>query len=582
VDKHHHNIPIGKPIYNNYIYILNMNTEGVHLQPIGAAGELCIGGDSLSRGCLNNPELTAEKFLAVSYRSNKSYRTYSSSKIYKTGDLARWLLDGNIEFIGRIDQQVKIRGFRIEPGEIQDRLLAHDLVKSSVVTAREESGETYLCAYILTKETFDLSGLKDFLSTSLPQYMIPAYFVEIDKIPLTPSGKADRKALPQPEVKSGEAYAAPGDDVEKQLVDIWAEVLGVEKGEIGINDDFFRIGGHSLKAAAVISGIQKEFNVDVPLVEVFRSSTIKQLARIIREDETGGFLVRDENLTLLKKEAPEAKHLFLVHDGSGEVEGYIEFCRYLNNGFNCWGIRADRNENYAPKNLTVEEIAGKYAEKIRNLQPTGPYFIAGWSLGGTIAFEMVNQLEQMGEDVAFFALIDSPPPRQAHTQGDGQRFTLETEKQFVTRYLSQKESEKITGHVTDIDDFWAHIAAYLEAEQFDVQSIRQVVSQYDAHIVPNYHGLGIGQLLKYLNTGRTFQNARAMYTPPGKIHTPVHYFAASQSEGIIVNGYWNEHCREPMKIYRISGDHYSIFRMPDVLHFAGSLANVLKGRIDNK
>jgi amino acid adenylation domain-containing protein len=581
--------PIGKPAANKQVFILSSDLK---LQPVGVVGELCISGDGLAHGYLNNPELTVEKFvlahdswLIADRREKKvsssgelpmSYELTAMSYLYKTGDLARWLSDGNIEFFGRIDEQVKIRGFRIEPGEIQNRLLAYDLVKSSVVLAIEEGGETYLCAYIVTKETFDLFGLKDFLSKSLPEYMIPSYFVEIDKIPLTPNGKVDRKALPQPEVKSGEAYMAPGDDMEKQLVDIWSEVLGLGKGEIGINDDFFRIGGHSLKAAAVISGIQKEFAVDVPLVEIFRIPTIKQLARYIRENEAEGFLIRDENLTLLKKQDTEAKHLFLVHDGSGEVEGYIEFCRSLKNGFNCWGIRADRDETYSPKNLAVEKLAGKYIEKIKNLQPGGPYFIAGWSLGGTIAFEMVNQLEQRGEDIAFFAIIDSPPPRQVHVQRDMQRFSLETEKHFVARYLSQRGSEQIPEPVTSMDDFWAHIVDYLEVEQFNVLSIRQVVMQYEAHIVPNYHDLDIGQLVKYLNTGRTFQNARAMYTPSRKIHTSVHYFAASQSEGIIANDYWNEYCRGPIKTYRISGDHYSIFRKPEVLHFTESFSKRLE------
>jgi amino acid adenylation domain-containing protein len=563
---------IGRPVANKQVYILSSNLKP---QPVGVVGELCISGNGLARGYLNRPELTAEKFISAPASSTSSNSSWGlrlaacSCRLYLTGDLARWLPEGNIEFTGRIDQQVKIRGFRIETGEIENRLMAHDSVKSALVIAREQKEEKYLCAYIIPEKSFDLSQLKDFLFMSVPGYMVPAYFVEIDEIPLTPGGKVDRKALPEPEITSGEAYVPPGDEIEERLADIWAEILGLEKGKIGINDDFFKIGGHSLKAAAVISTIQKELNVDVPLVEIFRSSTIKQLARTIRENESDGFLLRDENLILLKKQDRDARHLFLVHDGSGEVEGYIEFCRYLNIDFNCWGIRADtnRNENYGPENLTIEDTAAKYIEKIKNLQTTGPYFIAGWSLGGTIAFEIVNQLEQKEEEVGVLALIDSPPPRQANAAIGVQRFSLDTEKKFVSRYLSPQEIEKIMGNVKDIHDFWAHTAAYLETEHFDVQSIRQVVMEYEAHVVPNYHGLEVRQSVKYLNIGRTFHNARAMYTPARKIRTPVHYFAAAKSGGVIVNEYWNDHCRKPVKSYEIPGDHYSIFRKPEVLHF---------------
>ncbi|NIO80385.1 MAG: amino acid adenylation domain-containing protein, partial [Candidatus Aminicenantes bacterium] len=279
VDKPYQNIPIGRPIHNNSIFILN--TYDLKLQPMGVVGELCIGGDSLSRGYLNNPELTAEKF--VDYSSYMSYRTYISKKIYKTGDLARWLEDGNIEFTGRIDHQVKVRGFRIEPGEIESHLLKHPCIKEAFVLVREDNKKgRYLCAYIIAAghERLPLPGgdennkkflrgsrgqffqkappgrrrpgsleLWEYLSQTLPAYMIPSYFVYLDKIPLTLNGKVDRKALPEPElVPEKGQYTAPRDEVEIKMTTLWAEVLGLEKEFIGIDRNFFELGGHSLKA----------------------------------------------------------------------------------------------------------------------------------------------------------------------------------------------------------------------------------------------------------------------------------------------------------------------------------------------
>ncbi|UCH94096.1 MAG: amino acid adenylation domain-containing protein [Candidatus Aminicenantes bacterium] len=271
------NIPIGKPIPNYRVYILDKSSE---LLPIGVAGELCISGEGVTRGYLNRPELTAEKFDHDGY--NRSYRSYKSYIIYKTGDLARWLGDGNIEFLGRMDSQVKVRGFRIELGEIESRLLIHDLIQKTLVIDREdENGEKYLCAYIVSEEAVDLSEVKDFLSKSLPYYMVPSYFMFIDRIPLTPNGKVDRKTLPAPEVAAGVEYAAPGNDVEEKLVEIWSKVLHIDKDKIGIHTNFFEVGGHSLRATVLMTKIHKEFGIKVPMAEIFKTPTIRGLSSYI-------------------------------------------------------------------------------------------------------------------------------------------------------------------------------------------------------------------------------------------------------------------------------------------------------------
>ncbi|MDQ1354274.1 MAG: hypothetical protein QG657_4583, partial [Acidobacteriota bacterium] len=251
------NIPIGRPIANSTAYIVDRWNR---LQPLGVAGELQVGGHGVARGYLNNVELTAEKFdqdlqdvLDDQDVKNKSFAGVKGGLFqkpplvfYKTGDLCRWLPCGNIEFLGRIDGQVKLRGFRIELSEIESRLTAYKGIKEAVVVLKEKNLQSYLCAYFVPVREAAVSGLREYLSGKLPAYMIPSYFVPMDRIPLTPNGKVDRKALPDPDIKSGNDYVAPSDETEWKLAEIWSEVLGISKDIICIYDDFFQLGGHSL------------------------------------------------------------------------------------------------------------------------------------------------------------------------------------------------------------------------------------------------------------------------------------------------------------------------------------------------
>jgi len=292
---------IGRPILNTGIYILD---KGMNLLPLGVPGELYIGGIQVGRGYLNNPQLTAENFgkdfqdyqnkeekeKGIDKHPLTSLPLYPSTPLYRTGDLARWLSDGNIEFLGRIDLQVKIRGFRVELGEIESHLLNHKEIKEAVVLAKvEASGVKYLCAYIIARSTehgawsVKADELREYLSQTLPDYMVPSYFVQMEAIPLTPNGKINRKALPEPEIKTGEGHAAPRNPLEEKLTRIWSEVLGIGKEIISIDSDFFQLGGHSLKATVLVSKIHKELNVRTPLSVVFKRPDIRSLAQYIRE-----------------------------------------------------------------------------------------------------------------------------------------------------------------------------------------------------------------------------------------------------------------------------------------------------------
>jgi amino acid adenylation domain-containing protein len=265
---------VGVPVYNARCYIVNKYGR---LNPVGVPGELWVSGDGLARGYINNVELTAEKFTSTPF--------IPGIKVYRTGDLTRWLPAGNVEFLGRIDTQVKIRGFRIEPVEIANQLVKIDGIKEAVVIDREDaSGETYLCAYLVREEEMDElenSEIKNILSRSLPDYMIPSYYVWIERLPLSGHGKLIRSALPEPNLEITESYVPPSNHLERKLVNIWSEVLNIDKQIIGINSDFFELGGHSLKATILVSRIHKELNIRLPLADLFINPTIRELSQII-------------------------------------------------------------------------------------------------------------------------------------------------------------------------------------------------------------------------------------------------------------------------------------------------------------
>jgi amino acid adenylation domain-containing protein len=276
---------IGKPIWNVGIYILDRH---LCLCPIGVTGEMCLAGSSLARGYLNNPELTNEKFFGGSRGAIFQKSPPGRRRHYRTGDLGRWLPDGNIEFIGRLDTQLKIRGMRVEIGEVENHLMKHKEIKEAVVAACENrGGEKYLCAYIVphSPQSSHSTKFKEYLSHTLPEYMIPSYFMVIDSIPFMPSGKIDRDALPSPGVPTeGRAVPLPPRNrLEMNLVEIWSEVLGIEKEEIGIDCDFFQLGGHSLKATLLAAKIHKALDVKVPLAEVFTLPTIRELSGYIED-----------------------------------------------------------------------------------------------------------------------------------------------------------------------------------------------------------------------------------------------------------------------------------------------------------
>ena len=390
-------VPIGRAVANTHIYILDPN-----MRPVLAdvPGELFIGGPGLARGYLNRPELTVEKFIPDPFTGEPGVR------LYKTGDLACYGPDGNIEYLGRVDQQVKIRGIRIELGEIEAVLRQHPVVREAVVITQEDTpGDKQLIAYVLPKlkQSPTVSELRSFLKEKLPEYMIPSVFVMLEALPLTPNGKVDRRALPAPDQGRPEvetAFAAPRDSLELQLTKIWENLLGIQP--VGVQDDFFELGGHSLLAVKLTAQIEKAFGKHFPPAALFQAPTIEQLASILRQEKWS------DSWSSLVPIQPGGSKLpfFWIHGDSSNA--FLP--RYLGPNQPLYGLMHQSEDGKPALYTKVETIAAHYLKEIRTVQPEGPYFLGGYSFGGTVAFEMAQQLKKQGQDVPLLVLLDSHFP----------------------------------------------------------------------------------------------------------------------------------------------------------------------------
>ena len=332
--------------------------------------------------------------------------------MYKTGDLGRYLPDGNIEFLGRNDQQVKIRGFRIELGEIEAQLREHALVREAVVIARDDDGEEKrLVAYVVASKTaMEEEGITDLATTlrthlnaHLPEYMVPAAYVRMEEMPLTPNGKLDRVALPEPErdAYASRGYEEPQGEIESKLAKIWAELLGTP--QVGRHDNFLELGGHSLLVMQLMVEVQRLFGINISLRDVFMSPTLAELAAAL---ERGDLAIRHQNVIPVRPAGTQTP-LFVVHALGGGVDYVADLAPFIDADIPIYGLQAT---GFAPGQeplKTIEEMAERYVDGIRQIQPHGPYRVAGWSAGGTIAYEMARRLIEMGEEVGFVGFLDT-------------------------------------------------------------------------------------------------------------------------------------------------------------------------------
>ncbi len=436
---------IGRPIQNTQMYILDRHFEPV---PVGLPGELFIGGVALARGYFERPEVTAEKFIPDPFSSSEKHHgtgstqeKSASARLYKTGDLARYLPNGEIEFLGRIDHQVKIRGYRVELGEIEAALNRQPGVRESVVVAREPSpGEKQLVAYATPEKGAELSVnvLRQALKEHLPEYMVPAAFVFLAKLPLTPSGKVDRKALPPPEAQAmGTRTVNPAEKpwlpIQFQIVAIWEQLLGVKP--VGIRDNFFELGGHSLLAVKMMDQVEAITGRKLPVSALFNEPTILHLSTLI-----------------LGEEKPKAAPVIEVQTKGDKLPIYFLHGDIIGGGFYARDISrllGDDQPFYVlpPNEISkdslpnVEEIAIHHLRDLRAHRPRGPYLLGGFCVGALVAYEMACRLRAAGEEVPFVALIDPQLPsawlratyRFVETRGNKRRWNAQEKTRVFAR-----------------------------------------------------------------------------------------------------------------------------------------------------
>jgi aspartate racemase len=515
------NLPIGRPIANVRLYVLDSE-----LQPaaVGEPGELHIGGPGVARGYLNHPELTAAKFIADPFSHE------ADARLYKTGDMVRYLADGNIEFQGRIDFQVKIRGFRVELGEIEAVLEKHAGVAQAVVTAREANGEKRLAGYVVAvPNAVTAIELRRYLRDSIPEYMVPADLVFLKSLPLTPNGKVDRRALPEPETL--DAGGAVGlvvarDEFESRMASLWEQVLG--KRPIGVRENFFELGGHSLLAVRLTSRIEKQFGKKLTITALIQAPTVESMVELLREESSSWSPV----VPLQTQGSKPA--FFFVHGLGGTVMRFHELARHMvpDQPFYCF--QAQGMDGKLPCLDRLEDMASLYLEHLRAIQPRGPYFLGGYSFGGLVALEMARRLMAEQEEVKLLALVDTyfPGTKQRRSLL-GKFFRLSTEQKLA--YLKKRATRYQRGIKRRIDAFSLPPA---------IKAVREACAVAEQRYEPQVY--------------------------PGRVVL----FRASEKalRGLEdAQGGWRKYTAGDMEVREIDGDHGNILNEPQVKQLAAEI-----------
>jgi len=560
-------VPIGQPLPNSRIYILDPHGQPV---PVGVPGELHIGGVAVGRGYLGRAALTAERFIPDPFGNDEHNR------LYKTGDRACWLPDGQVLYLGRLDFQVKIRGFRIELGEIEQQLLTHPLVREAVVLAlagalvayyrlREPPAQTGTSNSAEPERTLDPEALRAHLVTALPHYMVPAAFVNVREWPSTPNGKLDRRALPPPgdSAYGRKKYEAPRGQMEEQLAQIWSGWLGAQR--IGREDNFFELGGHSLLAVRLVGQLQ-QIGFEATVVDVLLHPTISALARHLT-DRRRSYGVEE---VMPIRTAGEQRPLFLAHDHYGLHAEFAAIAAHLDESIPVYGLPALPPQHAQPN--TMEDLAARLVTALRATQPRGPYRLAGWSFGGALSYEVARQLLAADEAIEFLGLLDSYCPGLL--------------RQIATH---QQIDDSPGGHLLST---CAHGASAANAEQLHIlaaQSRTQGLSFEElldecrrmdalpAYLMDHTNT----QILQFVERLRAHAHALECYCVD-PIPVPIHLFVAQDpltSE--------ERHASHPLlgwdavlpssqlRVIRIPGNHFTLMTEPNVAVLGRALSQAL-------
>ncbi len=536
-------VAIGRPVANTQIHVLDQRLQAV---PLGVAGEIHIGGAGVARGYLNRDALTAERFIADPFSSTPGAR------LYKSGDLARWLPDGTLEYLGRNDDQVKLRGFRIELGEIASALTACEGVRDAVVVAREDTpGDKRLVAYVIAAkgQTPVAAHMRTQLARTLAEYMLPSAFVSVDRFPLTTNGKLDREALPPPDLAAliTRQWEAPQGEVESAIAAIWQELLQVER--VGRHDQFFELGGHSLLAVQLMARIQQTLAIEVPIRALFAEPSLEGFAAAVLAQR---HCARHASLVPIRP-AGTRTPLFLVHPGEGEIGYARALAPSLDPDMPVYGLAASGFLRDEPVSDCVEEMAANYLAAIRQVQPHGPYRLAGWSAGGTIAYEIANQLAGADEVVEFLGLID--------TRHD--------------YHMENAEHPDLPSFMLDAlpPQLPSAVRLQIQAHQQKGDIDAMIGCAQQAGALPS--DLDGALLRRLLEVRHGISKATYDYAPP-TIPAPLTLFAALDVGRVDRSLGWDAFAGPRLQLVPVRGDHYSIMERANI----GALGAAITKAID--
>jgi amino acid adenylation domain-containing protein len=554
-------VPIGRPIANMRIYVLDRHGEPA---PIGVPGEIYIGGVGVARGYLNQPELTIERFAKDPFVSD------AGARMYKTGDLGRWLPEGTIEFLGRNDFQVKVRGYRIELGEIEVRLREHADVRESVVLAREDSpGNRRLVAYYTGGESVGAAELGRYLKEQLPEYMVPAAFVRLEAMPLTPNGKLDRKALPTPETNAYAVslYEAPRGKIEQILAEIWGKIFGLK--QIGVHDDFFALGGNSLLVTRLIAEVHKSFSQELSVAAFFQNPTIDGMAKRVQEEKQAAsqyHLTKSRSSIVPIRPEGSGPPLFLLHGVGGRIFGFHALIRHLEPSQRIYGVEYVINDS-APVKLSLEDLAEQYIKEIRSVQAEGPYYLLGYSFGGLLAFEIAQQMCELGQEVGLLGMVDTLILNCVEGH-DSRQSMIGTLKKMALALNSQAR------RVLRGPDRLDYIRDELSIKKGDLTArIRALV----------YKILTAGEraLPKVLEQAYAVNWFAASRYRPRQYPGCVTLFRATSGDITAYEEYggkleWRSLAKGDVEVYEIAGTHHNIIREPNVKLLAQAVTYCLR------
>lgn len=536
-------IPYGRPINNNFFYIIDDQLMPV---PMGETGNLYIGGVGVARGYANDPEKTNASFVPDPFNNT------AGGMMYRTGDLGRMMPDYNMEFLGRKDNQVKINGFRVELGEIESVLNSFEAVSNAVVLAKEgAAGNKRLVAYIVPNGRFEKQAIEDFLKTKLPEYMIPGMWVKLESLPLNSNGKIDRKALPdhQEAQEARKILLEPATETEKMLTVIWKDCINIS--ECGIDDNFFALGGHSLMAVQILSKIEKKIGKKMQLAVLFKHPDIRSLAAFI-EVENKEIIYK--SLVAIKPSGSKTP-LYIIHGEGLNVLNFSSLAEYMDEERPIFGLQARAlNGEDAPEG-TIQQIAAYYLGEILQHNSDGPYLIAGYSFGGYVAVEIEKQMEAMGKTIQMLMMFDTDAEKTEY-------------KDWY--YLFQRKVKR---------NFPIFLSFLKSALKHPVLTFKRQFTNHPPSFLTNYFyrkdSKGFFQLIKKIKEKHliAFRNYKMepfnnkVYLFKAKVC--VHYVNDVAFLG------WKNYAKNDVELFEVPGDHLSMLLTPHVEQFAGILEKTL-------